>query len=98
MNGDDDDGALADHDEGFNDDGPTLRTLAAAIQCWSITNLSARVRDVGCKAAVGPTLGEAALAFALPVERIKSAVEWHYWMFLTGDGADADLVIEHEGE
>ena len=31
MNGDDDDGALADHDEGFNDDGPTLRTLAAAI-------------------------------------------------------------------
>ncbi|WP_338577248.1 hypothetical protein V8J38_16560 [Brevundimonas olei] len=98
MNGDDDDGALADHDEGFNDDGPTLRTLAAAIQCWSITNLSARARDVGWKAAVGPTLGEAALAFALPVERIKSAVEWHYWMFLTGDGADADLVIEHEGE
>jgi len=94
-----DDGPLNDLlDEGFGDNGPTLLTLGKAIQCWSITNLDARVREVGWRKAVGPTLGETALAFALPIERIKAAVENHYWMFLTGDGADADLVIEHEGE
>jgi len=85
-------------DEGFGDNGPTLLTLGKAIQCWSITNLEARTREVGWRNAVGPTLGEAALAFALPIERIKAAVENHYWMFLTGDGPDADLVIEHDGE
>ncbi len=94
-----DDGPLNDLlDEGFGDDGPTLMTLGKAVQCWSITNLNARLREVGWKAATGPTLGEAALAFALPIDRIKAAVENHYWMFLTGDGPDADLVIEHEGE
>jgi len=85
-------------DEGFGEDGPTLMTLGKAVQCWSITNLNARLREVGRKAAIGPTVGEAALAFALPIDRIKAAVENHYWMFLTGDGPDADLVIEHEGE
>lgn len=83
-------------DEGFGDNGPTLLTLGKAIQCWSIANLNARCREVGWRKAVGPTLGEAALAFALPMERIKAAVENHYWMFLTGEGSDA--IIEHEGE
>lgn len=83
-------------DEGYGENGPTLRTLAGAVQCWSMTNLLARTTESGWREAKGTTLAEAALAFALPLERIKAAVEWHYWMFLTGDGPDA--VIEHEGE
>lgn len=87
-------------DLGYTDDGPTLPTLAAAIQCWSLTNVTARSKDLPASTpfASWPTVGEAALAFALPVERVRQAVDWHPWMFTTGDGPVADLSIEHEGE
>lgn len=85
----------ADHETGFDDNGPTLSTLANAIQCWSITNDAQRRREIGSKHS-GVTVAEAALAFAVPVERAIQAVEYHYWMFLTGDGPDG--IIEHEGE
>lgn len=89
-----------DLDFGYGDNGPTLPTLGAAIQCWSLTNITARSKDSAPTVPFTnwPTIGDAALAFCLPVDRIKQAVDWHPWMFATGDGADAELAIEHEGE
>lgn len=75
---------------GFKHDGsPTLAMLGNAVQVWSITN-SAAAKDV--------TVGDAALAFMLPTSRIAEAVEWHYWMFLSGDGPLETRTIEHDGE
>ena len=77
---------------GFKDDGsPTLATLSNAIQCWAMLQEQDRpARDV--------TVGDAAMAFCLPPERIAAAVEHHYWMFLAGEGPLQTRTIEHDGE
>lgn len=84
----------ADDEDGYDDNGPTLRTLANAIQCWALQNDCARYAEN--KKHPGMTVAEAAMAFCVPVERVQAAVDWHYWMFTTGAGPEA--VIEHEGE
>jgi hypothetical protein len=84
----------ADHEDGYDSNGPTLKTLSNAIQCWALQNDCARYADN--RKHRGMTVQEAALAFAVPVERVLAAVEWHYWMFLEGEGATATIM--HEGE
>ena len=79
---------LEEHEPGFHPDGrPTLDYLSNAIQVWALAQNRALV-----------TVGEAALAFNLPPSRIAEAVEWHYWMFLSGAGDLHLQAIEHEGE
>ena len=85
----------ADHEPGYDGNGPTLSTLANAIQCWALLNDEQR-RQERREAHEGMTAGEAAIAFAVPLQRAVQAVEWHYWMFLSGEGSEA--IIEHEGE
>ncbi len=61
--------------------GISTRFFADAIQCWASTN----PQEI-C------TVQNAAMAFNMPLEDIRHAVEFHPWMFLLGDG------IEHDGE
>ena len=63
---------------------PGRVNLGNALQVWSSAQSGA--------APVKSTVGDAALAFNLRPERIREAVEGHYWIYLAGD------VIEHEGE
>lgn len=60
---------------------PGVKLFSNALQVWAY----AQGRVV--------TVDDAALAFNVPPEVIRRAVEWHYWLFITeGD------VIESEGE
>lgn len=46
-----------------------------------------------------PTVGEAAKAFCVPVERVVQAVDWHDWMYRsTGPEDPAEQRIQHDGE
>ena len=77
-----------DHDLGFGMDGlPTTATLANAIQVWSLLQIKQPVtvaRDV-------------ATSFNVPPERVKLAVEYHYWMGLDGPCAPIEArTIWHE--
>ncbi len=78
-----------DDELGFQPDGqPTVATLANAIQCWSILQVKRR-----------QTVGDVALAFCIPPERVRLAVDWHPWIFLTGTDAPLEeQLLEHEGE
>jgi len=89
---------LEEHEEGFKSDGyPTLRSLSNAIQVWSISVWAARRADGGPDAQP-ITVADVALSFMLPTELVAAAVEYHYWMFLDGDGPLETRTIEHEGE
>lgn len=66
---------------------PGIGTFANALQLWSI------YQDQPVSVAL------AAVVFNVEPRRIIEAVEWHFWMFLTGPHDDyTRLMIEHEGE
>lgn len=78
-----------DEDDGWDQQtgAPSIKIFSNALQVWSV----AQNRTV--------TVAEAALAFNIETRRIVEAVEWHYWMFLSGDTDDpTKQTIEHEGE
>lgn len=66
---------------------PGIAHVANAIQFWAIQQKKP------------PTVREAALAFNCDDQMIKLAVEWHYWMYISGPDDDpSKQIIEHEGE
>ena len=65
---------------------PGIGLVGRALQVWS----TCQQRDV--------TLGEAALAFRLPIAMIAEAVEAHPWMFVYGPPTNPASLIAHEGE
>lgn len=66
---------------------PKLSYFAGALQVWS----ACQQGEV--------TVQQGADAFNVPPATIRAAVEWHYWMFLSGpDDKPAEQLIEHEGE
>ncbi len=67
---------------------PGIASFANAVQMWSTNQL---LRPT--------TVREAAAVFNVAPERIIQAVEYHYWMFLSGDPENPlDQTIEHDGE
>ena len=69
-------------DWGFNIDGdgmPGIGTFANAVQVWALCRHTATARD-------------AAIAFQVRVELVRAAIDWHPFMYLSGD------TIEHDGE
>lgn len=66
---------------------PGISLVANAIQFWAIQQKKP------------PTVREAALTFNCDDQMIRQAVEFHYWMFVTGPDDDpSKQIIEHEGE
>lgn len=71
---------------------PGKALVANAIQFWSTQNFAAETGR-------GPSVQATADAFRMTVEDVRAAVEFHYWMFITGPDDDpTKQFIEHEGE
>lgn len=62
---------------------PGIGLFAKAIQVWAVCQLEKRPRV---------TVQQAAMAFRVKTGMVKTAVEWHPYMYLNDD------LIEHEGE
>jgi hypothetical protein len=80
---------FAENEDGWDQEtgAPGISLFANALQCWSVM----QQRQV--------TVWDAANAFKAHPDRIIEAVEYHPWMFLTGDQFDPHkTIIEHEGE
>lgn len=65
---------------------PGISLFANALQVWSM------MQDHNT------SLTEAATVFNVSVERIREAVEYHYWMFVDHLVNTGEEIIGHEGE